>query len=114
MPAYRRLDMILDEGSFQEWNETMPEQNPMEYRGYPEKLAAMKARTGLDEAVVTGKGSIHGTETVIGVCDGRFLMASMGENVGEKILLFRRSQNAGGDYLADADGKDLCSVEASQ
>ena len=75
--AYRRLDMILDEGSFQEWNETMPEQNPMEYRGYPEKLAAMKARTGLDEAVVTGKGSIHGTETVIGVCDGRFLMASM-------------------------------------
>ena len=85
VPAYRRLDMILDEGSFQEWNETMPEQNPMEYRGYPEKLAAMKARTGLDEAVVTGKGSIHGTETVIGVCDGRFLMASMGENVGETI-----------------------------
>lgn len=85
VPAYRRLDMILDEGSFQEWNETMPEQNPMEYRGYPEKLAAMKARTGLDEAVVTGKGSIHGTKTVIGVCDGRFLMASMGENVGEKI-----------------------------
>ena len=85
VPAYRRLDMILDEGSFQEWNETMPEQNPMEYRGYPEKLAAMKARTGLDEAVVTGKGSIHGTETVIGICDGRFLMASMGENVGEKI-----------------------------
>lgn len=85
VPAYRRLDMILDEGSFQEWNETMPEQNPMEYRGYPEKLASVKARTGLDEAVVTGKGSIHGTETVIGVCDGRFLMASMGENVGEKI-----------------------------
>ena len=85
VPAYRRLDMILDEGSFQEWDKIMPEQNPMEYRGYPEKLAAVKARTGLDEAVVTGKGSIHGTETVIGVCDGRFLMASMGENVGEKI-----------------------------
>ena len=85
VPAYRRLDMILDEGSFQEWDKIMPEQNPMEYRGYPEKLAAVKARTGLDEAVVTGKGSIHGIETVIGVCDGRFLMASMGENVGEKI-----------------------------
>ena len=85
VPAYRRLDMILDEGSFQEWDKIMPEQNPMEYRGYPEKLAAVKARTGLDEAVVTGKGSIHGIETVIGVCDGRFLMASMGENIGEKI-----------------------------
>lgn len=85
VPAYRRLEMILDEGSFQEWDKIMPEQNPMEYRGYPEKLAAVKARTGLDEAVVTGKGSIYGTETVIGICDGRFLMASMGENVGEKI-----------------------------
>ena len=91
----------------------------------------MKARTGLDEAVVTGKGSIHGTETVIGVCDGRFLMASMGENVGEKIacaverateeqlpvILFCCSGGARmqeGMYLADADGKDLRSVEASQ
>ena len=85
VPAYRRLAMLLDEGSFEEWDERMPEQNPMEYRGYSEKLAAVKAKTGLNEAAVTGKGRICGTETVIGVCDGRFLMASMGENVGEKI-----------------------------
>ena len=85
VPAKRRLEMILDEGSFQEWDEVMPDQNPMEYRGYPEKLAAAKAKTGLNEAIVTGKGSIGGNEAVIGVCDGRFLMASMGENVGEKI-----------------------------
>lgn len=85
VPAWKRLEMILDEGSFEEWDSKMPLQNPMEYRGYPEKLASVKAKTGLNEAVVTGKGSINGKRTVIGVCDGRFLMASMGENVGEKI-----------------------------
>lgn len=85
VPAWNRLEMILDESSFEEWDSEMPLQNPMEYRGYPEKLASVKAKTGLNEAVVTGKGSINGMKTVIGVCDGRFLMASMGENVGEKI-----------------------------
>ena len=85
VPAYTRLEMILDENSFEEWDAQMPVSNPMEYRGYPEKLEALKAKTGLNEAVVTGKGRINGSEPVIGVCDGRFLMASMGENVGEKI-----------------------------
>ena len=48
-------------------------------------MEALKQTTGLDEAVVTGKAAIHGIETALGVCDGRFLMASMGEVVGEKI-----------------------------
>ena len=46
-----------------------------------------RERTGLDEAVVTGKGTIEGQPAVIGVCDSRFLMSSMGHNVGEKIAL---------------------------
>ena len=45
----------------------------------------LKESTGLDEAVLTGKASIGGIETAIGVCDSRFIMASMGEVVGEKI-----------------------------
>ena len=53
--------------------------------GYEEKVRALQERTGLTEAVVTGKGRINGMETVIGVCDGRFMMVSMGEAVGEKI-----------------------------
>ena len=57
----------------------------MDYKGYPEKLAAVQEKTNLTEAVVTGKAEINGLETVIGVCDGRFLMSSMGEAVGEKI-----------------------------
>ena len=45
----------------------------------------LREKTGLKEAVVTGKVKIQGQETVIGVCDGRFMMSSMGHVVGEKI-----------------------------
>lgn len=83
--AYRRIQMVADEGSFEEWDASLMGENPMDYRGYPEKLSAVQGKTGLREAVVTGKCRINGHEAVLGVCDGRFLMASMGWAVGEKI-----------------------------
>ena len=83
--AYRRIQMVMDEGTFEEWDHDLIGENPMNYKGYPEKVTALQAKTGLKEAVVTGKGKINGRETVIAVCDGRFLMASMGWAVGEKI-----------------------------
>lgn len=83
--AYRRIEMVADEGSFEEWDKDLKTRNPLDYKGYEEKLAHLQEKTKLDEAVITGKAKIQGCETVIGVCDGRFLMASMGEVVGEKI-----------------------------
>ena len=85
IPSRARLAITLDEGTFEEWDPVMPPVNPMEYKGYAEKVAALQEKTGLNEAVITGKGSIDGQKTAIGICDGRFLMASMGYNVGEKI-----------------------------
>lgn len=85
MHAYRRIELIADEGSFEEWDRGLGTKNPLKYKGYTDKLEGLKEKTGLDEAVITGKGKIDGIEVVIGVCDGRFLMASMGEVVGEKI-----------------------------
>lgn len=83
--ARRRIEMIADEGSFEEWDSDLQGGNPLEYKGYEEKLKKLQEKTGLSEAVVTGKAKIDGREAAIGVCDGRFLMASMGEAVGEKI-----------------------------
>lgn len=83
--AYRRVQMVIDEGTFEEWDQDLIGGNPVNYKGYPEKVQALQEKTGLKEAVVTGKGKINGRETVIAVCDGRFLMASMGWAVGEKI-----------------------------
>lgn len=84
--AYRRIEMIADEGTFEEWDKGLTTKNPLDYKGYEEKLEALKEKTGLEEAIVTGKAKIDGREVVLGVCDGRFLMASMGEAVGEKIV----------------------------
>ncbi|RGU95446.1 acetyl-CoA carboxylase carboxyl transferase subunit alpha [Clostridium sp. AF15-17LB] len=83
--AYRRIEMVADEGTFEEWDKGLTTRNPLDYKGYEEKLEALKEKTGLEEAVITGRACIDGTEAVIAVCDGRFLMASMGEVVGEKI-----------------------------
>ena len=83
--AYRRIEMIADEGSFEEWDKEMDFVNPLDFRGYEEKIHHLKERTNLNEAVVTGKVLINGNPAVVGVCDGRFMMASMGWIVGEKI-----------------------------
>lgn len=83
--ARERIRRVADEGSFEEWDRDLTGGNPLDYPGYEEKLAATRLKTGLREAVVTGKCRVGGQETVLGVMDGRFLMASMGEAVGEKI-----------------------------
>lgn len=83
--AYRRIEMVADEGTFEEWDQGLATRNPLHYKGYEEKLKTIREKTKLDEAVITGKARINGTPVVIGVCDGRFLMASMGQVVGEKI-----------------------------
>ena len=122
--AMHRIEMVADAGTFEEWDKGLTSGNPLHYKGYEEKVEALQEKTGLDEAVVTGKARIAGNEVVLAVCDGRFMMASMGKVVGEKITravekatsertsdyyicLFRRRQNAGGDPLSDADGKDF-------
>ena len=90
--AYRRIQMVADPDTFEEWDHDLTGGNPMHYRGYEEKVHALQEKTGLQEAVVTGKCRINGKETVLAVCDGRFMMSSMGWAVGEKIT--RAVENA--------------------
>ena len=59
--AYRRIEMITDDGTFEEWDKELVGENPMDYKGYPEKLAAVQEKTKLTEAVVTGKAEITKT-----------------------------------------------------
>lgn len=84
--AYRRIEMVADKGSFQEWDMEMEAHNPLEFPGYEKKIQSMQEKTKLNEAVVTGEATIHGHRAVLAVCDGRFMMASMGQIVGEKIV----------------------------
>ncbi len=134
IPAYKRIELVTDAGTFEEWDAKIGEgerpENPLDFRGYTEKVEALRVKTGLDEAVVTGKATICGYPVVIGVCDGRFMMASMGHAVGEKItraverateerlpvvlFLFRWRTYAGGNHFSDADGQDFRSIETPQ
>ncbi len=80
-----RLSMILDKGSFEEWDTELPVSDPLNFPGYQSKLELMKVVTNLDEAVITGEGRIDDTRVAIGVMASNFLMGSMGKVVGEKI-----------------------------
>ena len=83
MNAWARIHILTDQ--FEEWDQEIPDKNPLGLSGYAKKLESVREKTGLDEAVVTGKARIGEQETVLGVMDGRFIMGSMGEAVGEKI-----------------------------
>jgi acetyl-CoA carboxylase carboxyl transferase subunit beta len=83
--AYRRIRMIADEGTFEEWNKEIEFYNPLDFPGYEKKVKATREKTGLSEAIVTGICEINGEKAVIGVCDARFIMSSMGHIVGERI-----------------------------
>ena len=85
IPAYERISSIVDEGTFDEWNALMPEENPLAFPGYENKLKIAKEKTGLDEAVVTGAAFINKHKVALCVMDSNFIMASMGKVVGEKL-----------------------------
>ena len=72
VPARRRIEMLADEESFKEWDTGLTSGNPLHYKGYEDKVEALREKTG-------------GHEVVLAVCDSHFMMASMGKVVGEKL-----------------------------
>lgn len=80
-----RIRMVADPKTFEPWFEDMEVSNPLDYEGYEDKLAAAREKTGLKEAVTVGRCKAFGEDIVLGICDSRFMMASMGHVVGEKI-----------------------------
>ncbi|MBQ8590962.1 MAG: acetyl-CoA carboxylase carboxyltransferase subunit beta [Firmicutes bacterium] len=93
MSVRRRLDLIVDPGTFTEldYEAMAPEgreskkSNPIGFPGYEQKLSAAKKRSGEEEGVFCGLGKIGGWETGIFIMDPDFMMGSMGTAVGERI-----------------------------
>ena len=85
LTAEERLAVTVDAGSFIEYDRAMTSKNPIDFKGYEAKLQELRDKTGLHDAVITGKCTIRGERCVIAVMDSRFMMASMGSVVGEKI-----------------------------
>ncbi len=87
LKAYDRIDSLLDNGSFIEIHSDLISKNPLNFPGYLEKVEKDRKETTLNEAIVTGYGTIESFPIVIAVMDSSFRMGSMGSVVGEKIAL---------------------------
>lgn len=85
MHINRRLELIIDEGTYKKFNVDIETTNPLGLEDYPKKLQTLREKTKLEEAVACGTGKINGEDVVICIMDSGFLMGSMGVVVGEKI-----------------------------
>ena len=85
MHPYDRIATLVDEGSFTEFSQDLTSLNPISISGYEEKLSQARGKAGINDAVVTGIGTIEGRQTVLGVMSFQFMGGSMGSVVGEKI-----------------------------
>lgn len=83
--AQERLNLTIDMGTFKELFTGIETTDPLNFPGYRQKLTAVREKTGLDEAVVTGTALVKGQKVALGIMDSNFIMASMGTVVGEKI-----------------------------
>jgi acetyl-CoA carboxylase carboxyl transferase subunit beta len=86
--AAERLALLLDEGSFQEQDAQLEPLDPLHFQDrqkYGERLREVQQATRMKEAMVSGRGTIGGQPTLIGVMDFEFMGGSMGAVVGEKI-----------------------------
>ena len=85
LTARERLDITIDKGSLEEFDADMISKNPIDFPDYDRKQEALREKTGLKDAVITGRATIRGEQIVIIVMDSNYMMASMGSVVGEKI-----------------------------
>lgn len=85
MHINKRLEQIVDEGTYKKFDLEIKDKNPLQIEGYEKKLKTLRQKTGIEEAVSCGIGKINGEEAVICIMDSGFMMGSMGQAVGEKI-----------------------------
>ncbi|GAA5496584.1 acetyl-CoA carboxylase carboxyltransferase subunit alpha [Rubritalea squalenifaciens DSM 18772] len=80
-----RIAMIADANSFEETNAGLFSKNPLGFDKYESKIEMLRAKTELNDAVVTGRITVEGSPAMIAVMDFKFFAGSMGSVVGEKI-----------------------------
>jgi len=98
LTAHQRIEMLADEGTFLEFDSDLSPLDPLGFvaaKSYSESLQGAREKSGLTEAVITGDAAIEGIDLVVAAMDFRFIGASMGSVVGEKITrAFERATGA--------------------
>ncbi len=86
--ATTRIAQLFDKDSFQELNKNILPTDPLEFVDsipYKDRLEQAHKKTNLDEAVITGIGTIGGHKVAAAIMDFDFMGGSMGSVVGEKV-----------------------------
>ena len=86
-PAYKRIEAIVDSGSFIEIEGEAESNDPLSFPGYKSKIVSEKLKSNLSEGIIIGKATIKGVRTALAVMDSYFMMGSMGTVIGEKIVI---------------------------
>lgn len=85
LSALERLDITIDKDSFLEYDSNMTSKNPIDFPNYESKISDLQSQLNIKDGIITGECAILGIEAVICIMDSRFMMASMGSVIGEKI-----------------------------
>lgn len=86
--ARTRISQLFDEGSFEEMYSGVTPTDSLNFtdtESYKERIKKAKAKTGLDDAVITGTAKINGLKLATAVMDFEYMGGSMGSVVGEKV-----------------------------
>ena len=86
--ARTRINQLFDEGSFEELFGNIKPTDPLEFvdtESYKDRLQRAQEKTNLNDAVITGIGTIKGNRVAAAVMDFDFMGGSMGSVVGEKV-----------------------------
>ena len=94
--ARELLARVLDPGSWVSWEEPVVDPPGIDPT-YAAELAAARARTGVDEALVTGEGCIAGRRIAVVVGEFSFLAGSIGVAAAERLV--RAIERATGECL---------------
>lgn len=82
------IDILLDKDSFEELDTGLVSLDPLQFKDskrYPDRIAEARKKTGRNDAVISGIGTIDGRKVSFAVMDFAFVGGSMGSVVGEKI-----------------------------
>ena len=107
--ARKRLEMLFDDGSYEKLDEEVTSSDPLNFvdsKPYKDRIKAAKEKSGLPEALVSGKGMVGGHKVFAGAMDMSFIGGSMGSAVGEKItrLIERALKTHGAVVIFSASG----------
>lgn len=86
--ARTRISQLFDSDSFEEMFSTIKPTDPLNFvdtESYKDRIKKAKAKTGLDDAVITGVGELDGIKIAAAVMDFEYMGGSMGSVVGEKV-----------------------------